>query len=513
MKEKKNIDRLFQEKFKDFEAHPSDAVWEKIAFAKAEKENKKVIPLWWRLGGIAAALALLIGLGSLFFKPTESESTVVDTIKTPTNQDQEEKTKENFANTTEQVAQEDLDKNEFKTDTDQKDNINSDQGLVETTAAQQNQTNSAKTTNNYNTTALSNNSVASQDKSSRPNVLNTQKSDALLPNNINKSTATVAADNPSGKNRKIISTSPSNTRENDLSKPNIITPSDNTAVAIAENNDDVKKDDAGKSLIETAQEIKNKKLDEAITVTDDTTPNNRRWDVGAVAAPVYYGDFGGSGIDPQFKDNGKSGDVNLSYGVQVSYAVSNKLKVRTGVSNVDLSYGTNGISFSPDISATRLAGVDYNSNARFLSVTDQVNNSDQLPTAEADNFQGGTSVSNGSLQQSLGYIEVPVEAVYTVSDKRLGIEVIGGMSTLFLNDNEIAIESQDGLRTPIGESNSLNDVSFTTNVGVGVNYKLTDKVKVNVEPTLKYQLNAFEGAAADFKPYYIGLYTGVSYRF
>jgi len=31
MKEKKNIDRLFQEKFKNFEAHPSDRVWAGIA--------------------------------------------------------------------------------------------------------------------------------------------------------------------------------------------------------------------------------------------------------------------------------------------------------------------------------------------------------------------------------------------------------------------------------------------------------------------------------------------------
>ena len=65
--------------------------------------------------------------------------------------------------------------------------------------------------------------------------------------------------------------------------------------------------------------------EEAVVDIDDRS-NRDRWNVGAVAAPVYYGDFGGSGIDPQFKDNSKTRDVNLSYGVQVSYAVSANLK-------------------------------------------------------------------------------------------------------------------------------------------------------------------------------------------
>ncbi|RMB63403.1 hypothetical protein EAX61_03155 [Dokdonia sinensis] len=509
MKEKKNIDRLFQEKFKNFEAQPSDAVWEKIALAKAEKENRKVVPLWWRLGGIAAALALLIGLGSLLFNPTEGESTIVDTTTENAAKENEDK---NFSNTEEQVAQEQSNEKEKNANTQQKNNfVTTDNiaGVNTDTKAQKSEQRNRTTSNN---SSQNNSIVTSQYASKVNNDSPDQKNNTRTSGNLNSNTAVVFTDNTSINEENVLSNKSEDANNNRVTNPNITTPQKGETTTIAQNNSEEVKGDEGKSLIDVAQEIEENKLDEAITINVDT-PNNKRWDVGAVAAPVYYGDFGGSGIDPKFKDNGKSGDVNLSYGVQVSYAVNKKFKVRTGVSNVDLSYGTNDISFTPDISATLLSGVDYNDNARFLSVTDRVNTTDELSSIEADNFQGGTSVSNGSLQQSVGYIEVPVEAVYTISDKRLGIEVIGGMSTLFLNDNEIAIESQEGLRTPIGESNSLNDVSFTTNVGVGVNYKVTDKVKVNVEPTLKYQLNAFEGAAADFKPYYIGLYTGVSYRF
>ena len=40
MKEQKNIERLFQEKFKDFEALPPHDAWSKIASRVNEKKKK-----------------------------------------------------------------------------------------------------------------------------------------------------------------------------------------------------------------------------------------------------------------------------------------------------------------------------------------------------------------------------------------------------------------------------------------------------------------------------------------
>jgi type VI protein secretion system component VasF len=56
MSEKKNIDRLFQEKFKDFEVAPPDFVWGNIQSRLEEKKKRRVIPLWFRLSGVAAIL-------------------------------------------------------------------------------------------------------------------------------------------------------------------------------------------------------------------------------------------------------------------------------------------------------------------------------------------------------------------------------------------------------------------------------------------------------------------------
>lgn len=63
MNEKKNIERLFQEKFKDFEATPSPEVWDNIEAKLKEKKKRRVIPLWLRLSGVAAILLIGFMIG------------------------------------------------------------------------------------------------------------------------------------------------------------------------------------------------------------------------------------------------------------------------------------------------------------------------------------------------------------------------------------------------------------------------------------------------------------------
>ena len=63
MNDKKNIDRFFQEQFKDFESNPNEQVWKNIQTALNEKKSRKVLPLWIKLSGIAAAF--LVGIFAL----------------------------------------------------------------------------------------------------------------------------------------------------------------------------------------------------------------------------------------------------------------------------------------------------------------------------------------------------------------------------------------------------------------------------------------------------------------
>ena len=65
MKQKKNIDQLFNERFANHQADPPSHVWDKVQ-ARLEKDKKdRVIAIWWRTAGVAASLALIISLAGL----------------------------------------------------------------------------------------------------------------------------------------------------------------------------------------------------------------------------------------------------------------------------------------------------------------------------------------------------------------------------------------------------------------------------------------------------------------
>lgn len=84
MSEKKNIDKLFKEQFKNFEVTPSDAVWKNIeAKLNTDKRKRRVIPIWWTFAGVAATLLLMFTLANTVFNDADSpvEQNVVDTGK------------------------------------------------------------------------------------------------------------------------------------------------------------------------------------------------------------------------------------------------------------------------------------------------------------------------------------------------------------------------------------------------------------------------------------------------
>ena len=120
--------------------------------------------------------------------------------------------------------------------------------------------------------------------------------------------------------------------------------------------------------------------------------------------------------------------------------------------------------------------------------------------------------SNGSLDQSYSYVEVPLEAKYALVQKKLGVNLVGGVSTYFLYDNNVSITSF-GKKTSLGEASNLNNMNFSGNVGLDLNYNLSPNLFLNASPMLKYQLNTFSEDSGGFKPYFFGVYGGLNFRF
>jgi negative regulator of sigma E activity len=62
MGNKKHIDRIFQEKFKNFEQQPDAKNWDAIKARLQQKKQRRPFIIWWRAAGVAAVLAVVISL-------------------------------------------------------------------------------------------------------------------------------------------------------------------------------------------------------------------------------------------------------------------------------------------------------------------------------------------------------------------------------------------------------------------------------------------------------------------
>jgi len=228
-----------------------------------------------------------------------------------------------------------------------------------------------------------------------------------------------------------------------------------------------------------------------------------KFSVATIFAPVYFNSFGeGSGVDAQFKDNSSYGNTSYSYGVKVAYQLTNKFSLQSGVNLINLGLTTNNIYVTPGVAIVGFSNLSANP---FLARSSDISKSKE----NAQNIEEG---SGASLNQVFGYVEIPVEVKYNVTDGKFGINLVGGFSTLLLNRDEVFVETNSFTQS-LGSSNNLRSVNFSGNIGLDIDYSIYKNLFINVSPMFKVQTNTFSKNSGSIQPYYLGVYTGLNYKF
>lgn len=535
---KRKLDELFQDTFSGHTEVPDERVWDSIAASLDKKKTKRILPLWWSLGGIAAAIAL----GLIIFNPfTDTDTAPIITNVEKTDSD---------LKTNEQESAKDLklnNTNENDTKIADKDNaapvLGGDDAQMVATESNKNPSSKeelkqeTKGQNSVDKIKLKqNNAVAQNPNKIRKKADELDKEADTDQNNLQPSGTAIAQSKKTTQNIQNID--PLETELEQTKKTSVVA-----------NNENKSPEENGESTSEynnIQETIRNKdgrtEVAETQTKNQDSTPSNtsnkksifdeinkledeievadnpsKKWSAGPSVAPVYFNAIGeGSSVHSIFVPNSKSGNVNMSYGLSVGYEINPKLKIRSGLHRVDFGYDTNEISFSSSPVATtngQIDNIDYRLTARNLVVSSKPGGSAlaEAPTNSLD-VNAQNPERNGFMTQQLGYLEIPVELNYALINKKFGLNLIGGVSSLFLMDNSVALTSGD-LTTEMGEANNLNSLNFSANFGLGVNYKFSQNIQLNLEPVFKYQLNTFSETAGSFNPYAVGVYSGLIFRF
>lgn len=523
---KKNLDTLFQRKLEGFKEKPDEKVWESIEATLDKKENsRKLIPLWWKLGGVAAVLALLIYIiDPLGHKASDPDATITD-IEHIDGPDVEQ---DNEKNETESTVP---------------------QGSVETEVADIDTKDETETIDKIRQTEDKSPAVADTRKDasgSRFDKVNTgkngpesdknQQGEAIQIVDSRKTKQQNDAVMDKSQSKDDLHLVPKNEKENvavsdtDFDKetesfpdpdtdPTRISSKDNVKYASEEGiadteegpSEEVEQENGKKSIFD---EIQEQQEEEAIAEIKGS-----KWSAGPSIAPVYYNAIGeGSPVHSIFVPNSKSGDINLSYGLMVAYEINDRLSIRSGLHRVDYGYDTNDVEFTSSLQASaggQIDNINYTATSKTLVVQSKANgvsNTVADPEAVLIDLSAQDPARRGTMAQQFGYLEVPVELNYALLDQKFGVNLIGGVSSLFLVDNAVTLTS-DGLTTEMGEANNVNNVNFSTNIGFGLNYRFTPKLRFNLEPIFKYQLNTFSETAGEFQPFSVGVYSGLSFKF
>lgn len=494
MSERKKLDQIFQEKLGDFETVPPEVAWENIKIKLEKKKKRRMIPLWWKLSGVACSLLLGVWISRTLLFDTRNDVMIQEgVIQSAENPKYKSTPLQQSSESTQIVV--------AKDSSETRKNVNETLSPSMPLKRNNRVATISSDTKNKSTTDLiytTKNSISKR-KAIANNTNETTNSTIHSMNSNRLATKT-------DEKERTIKYQEANSKTNALMEKE---EKRHTAFDISNESTKLAVKDSSKHELPKVEEIKktveiaateNNELDKLLKEKEDKTTKkekNKRWQINTSVAPVYYNSLtDGSPLDSQFETNQKEYNTSQSFGVGINYALSKKVKVRTGINTVAVNYDTNDVQLNP----TFTGGLNISIQGTPINIKNIGIYGTKNPN------------STGIINQKMGYVEVPLELSYQIVNKRFGLEFIGGVSTLFLTQNSITMKLEQE-KINLGGANNLNTVHYSGNLGLGLKYGIMKQLEFKIEPVLKYQFNPFSSTNTNSKTYIFGLYSGIGFNF
>lgn len=266
-------------------------------------------------------------------------------------------------------------------------------------------------------------------------------------------------------------------------------------------------------------------------LAENKSKEKARWAVGAQVSPEFA--VPRSSHSQTYASNmlsGTSGSADLGGGISVELKKGKRWSIQSGV-----YYSGIGQSAKNRISTGDKTSLDVNSGSNYFNTPVNVDASSNRMTMNSQagvielskvpsGMVLGTSledktlassviVSSTSFIQNFDYIEIPLYLRYTLIDSRFDVVALGGFSSNLLVGNQIFAEGASG-KSLVGKTQDMETLNYSGTLGLGFRYALSKHISLNIEPRVKYYLKSLNGnSSVTYKPYTIGVFTGLSYEF
>ncbi len=213
----------------------------------------------------------------------------------------------------------------------------------------------------------------------------------------------------------------------------------------------------------------------------------------------------------EFNDHTIKNNLTVAYGAKISVRINDKINVRSGVAKVELEQNTTNVNSGINMGVYALSAsnpktannITYHSNIRIIP--DQSNQNTVTTILSSD---------TNNMEQKVHYIEIPLEVEYKLASfDKFNLLATAGGSYYVVTKNTISLaDVNTRSQYKLGEASNLNDMSYSANAGVKLEYNLSNKSSINLEPNYRYMLNPLKNVDAK-NPSLLGLNLGFSIKF
>ncbi|MCB0398597.1 MAG: hypothetical protein KDD26_03055 [Winogradskyella sp.] len=455
---KDNIEEIYSE-LKSFAKEPPKELWDNIEARLHPKKKRRAA--FWFWGSAAAILVLMLGY---VFRPTNVEVEIP--INEPVKEITDTKQSENGAN----ILEPDSKKNNEGIVTDETSKDSTERGSKDTNEALKKALNNSKLVDrDY----LDNkNQNQSKEKSDAQNLKEKLSNTSEIANATNNYAQNSDQERNLKNNELIPDLQNNNKSLIDNAKETVVVGVD----SIAKENADAKLDLYKELMAENNNEKDSVKTDVA---------SSSKWSVevlGGLSNTASEASFQGTAVNT-------SAQNDFVYSFKVGYAISDKLLIKTGVGKNILGQQINNIAYaSTDASLASDGGqaIVSDESLVFFGSSSEFAGNDGTSTEFTD---------NGTLQQQLDYVQVPLEVFYKVLAKeKYDISMGVGGNVNFITNNRAYLNDEE-----IGENIGVVNTVFGATLNTNVSYKLTEKTLLFIEPSYNYFQKPIDNSAQDFK--------------
>jgi hypothetical protein len=250
--------------------------------------------------------------------------------------------------------------------------------------------------------------------------------------------------------------------------------------------------------------------------------NISHWSVGGQFSPVYtFREITHSRSEEYKESYDDLEDALLAFsgGVNVEFKTRNRFTIHSGIYYSRMGQRINEILFYPDGSVGYQEGgyLIRNSTGEIKSTIPGVTFADKKGNRVTPYInpmqRPNLNPVNADIVQKFEYLEIPLIFKYKLIDKKMDFNILGGFNTNFLMGNKAYIWYNDE-KIPVGRTTDIYSFNFSSTIGVGFQFELSNKLTLNLEPTFKYYINSVnKRSLLQTHPYSIGIFSGLSYNF